>query len=74
MKIARVYTIDYELAQKLDNEQNKSGLVNSLIKAYYDKFDIDKMSPEQIQREARKVEAYEEFQKKCKEIDAEVSA
>lgn len=35
IKINRTYSIDLEIAKLLDNEKNKSEIVNELLKKYY---------------------------------------
>lgn len=37
MKVTKNYTIDYELALKLEQEKNASGLINSLLVEHYGK-------------------------------------
>jgi len=41
MKSTITFTIDIELAQKIKQETNSSGLINTLLKEYYDKINCE---------------------------------
>ncbi len=51
MRILRSYSIEEDLVEKLKSNNNKSGLINNLLREYFDKDDINQMNAKQLETE-----------------------
>ena len=58
-----------EISELLSKEENKSALVNKLLKEHYEKIDVNMMSKEQLLIELEKEKIREEFRIKLKELE-----
>ena len=63
MRILRSYSIEEDLVQKLESNNNKSGLINNLLREYFDKVDINKMNAKQLETELEIIKMVREHKK-----------
>lgn len=68
MRILRSYSIEEDLVQKLESNNNKSGLINRLLREYFDKEDINQMNAKQLKAELEVRKVKREAEAKIKEL------
>lgn len=64
MKLNRMFSIEVSIVEKLSREQNKSKLVNELLKEYYAKME----NPAYLEKQLKVAEIMQEAQKKAEVI------
>ena len=67
MKINRMFTISMENFEKLKLEDNKSGLVDSLLSRYFNRA----LSADEIKLQIKKMEIMQNAQDKIKELSSQ---
>ncbi len=65
---ARYIYFNDEISEKLDKENNKSELINQLLRNYYKEKEFEDMSEEQIKTEISIIDLQEKTEKKIKEM------
>jgi len=69
MRIARTFTLDEDLIKKLNKlQQNRSELLNQILREYFDKEDINQMNAKQIRAEIEIRKLEKENKKNIEEI------
>lgn len=66
---ARYIYFDDEINEMLGKENNKSALINRLLKEHYEKTELKMMSREQLAIELKKAQIREEMEIKIKEVE-----
>jgi hypothetical protein len=54
MKIHKLITLDYDIAEKLKLEDNQSQLINALLREHFDRTNLALMNKEQLETELKK--------------------
>ena len=68
MKVNKTLTLDYELVEKLRQEDNCSALVNGLIDNFYANNDLNKMNKKQLEAFIANGEMLKRHVKELKEL------
>ena len=68
MKQNRIYSLDPEVIERIDREENKSGFVNRVLMEWIEKERFLNLTPEELKIELKCIELREETEKKIKEL------
>jgi len=67
VKQNKIFCIDEEIVDRLKKETNASGLVNRLLKQYYEEKEFDNLTAEQLEQKIRIAEFKEKAEQQLKE-------
>lgn len=68
MRVLRSYSIEADLVEKLEGSDNKSLLINNLLREHFDKEDIMGMNAEELKVSIKQDEIMAQAEKDCREV------
>jgi len=69
VKQNKIFCIDEDIVGLLKKEDNASALVNKILRHYYDEKEFNNLSPQELERQLKRLDILEKHMKELKEFD-----